>query len=156
MKTKQNKEVLKIAKTNKTILKHILSPLELCAWDKEYKAFTYKLDEIPISISATDSMRIMAISKAKLDTFTLLIFKTRSKLTSDKEHTTQHFLDSDITVHQLPSYVINRICFYHQCKTPYDVLKIGKQKLKHTKGIGNTAIKHLETLFKKHKCNHLF
>jgi hypothetical protein len=69
MKTKQNKEFLEIAKTNKTILKHILSPLELCAWDNEYKAFTYKLDEILMVISQADCMKIMAITKSKLDTF---------------------------------------------------------------------------------------
>ncbi len=89
MKTKQNAhtkaDLLAISKSDKTILKHILSPLELCAWDKEYKAFTYKLDDIPVSVSTTDSLKIMAISKAKMDAFLLLIFKMRCKLTEDKE-----------------------------------------------------------------------
>jgi hypothetical protein len=156
MKTKQNKEFLENTKTNKTILKHILSPLELCAWDNEYKAFTYQLDTISIHVSAKDSMQIMANSKAKLDTFSLLIFKTRGKLTEGKEETTKDFLDSDITTHQLPSYILNIICYRYQCKTPYDVLMLGKPKLKTSKGIGSVAIKNLETLFKKHKCNHLF
>ncbi len=93
MKTKQNAhtkaDLLAISKSDKSVLKHILSPLELCAWDKEYKAFTYKLDDISIAVSATDSMKIMAISTAKMDAFSLLIFKTRCKLTENKGQTRQ-------------------------------------------------------------------
>jgi hypothetical protein len=86
----------------------------------------------------------------------LLIFKTRSNLTSNNNSTAHQFLTSDIATYNLPNYVLNILCHRYQCKTPNDVLVVGKQKLKTSKEIGKTAIKQIETLFKKHKCNHLF
>jgi hypothetical protein len=160
MKTKQNlntkADLLLLSKSDKTVLKHILSPLELCAWDNEYKPFTYKLDNIPIKVSATDCMKFLATSKTKIDTFSLLIFKTSNQLTGGNSKAVNQFLDSDITTHQLPNYILNVLCYRYKCKTTYDVLRLGKKEISTSKGIGKTAIKYLETLFKKHKCKHFF
>jgi hypothetical protein len=160
MKTKQNviskADLLKFSNANKTVLKHILSPLELCAWDNEYKPFTYKLDGVPINVSALDSMKFLDISKAKFDTFTLILYKTSNKIVGGNSKAVQLFLDSDITTYELPAYILNRLCYRYNCKTAYDVLKLGKQKIMATKGIGKTGVKTLTQFFKSNGCEKLF
>ncbi len=139
-----------------TVLKHILSPLELKARDNQYKSFTYIFNKMSITVSLKEAEAILTVSKSKIDVFTKIIH--RSKIASQNKvvNIKRQFMESLITAHGLPITLTNKLSKTFSCKNMYDVLRSGKQQLALKRSISKIGLKKLELLINENACSHLF
>jgi hypothetical protein len=163
MKTKQVKSIvtqLSINKQshhideNRNILKGFLSPLETEAQKYYYKPFTYQIEGISYYINQKECNKLFQLYIYKINMIKRVIQDTSNALLGGNQKLNK-FLSSEISAHQLPSYLVN--CLYRKdCRQIIDVLLLGSQIHQLQCGIGKKGIETLKCLFEKHNCTHLF
>ncbi len=126
VKKQFNKQV--IAKTNYSLLSHVLSPLEIMAHTKRYKPFQYVANNTQYFISQDFCYYLQAIAKAKTELF----LKNKSKriipLNNHAPETFTSFIKTPISKHKLPQRLINQLHEQHIYKMS-QVVFIGVHKL---------------------------
>ena len=136
------------------ILKHLLSPLELEALKRRYKAFQYDINGISITITAETCKQLLIFTRNKISFFSDLmqqeILNQRNSIFIPK------FLNDPKTILSLPPYLRNIVIGRLNCYNLFDVLQIGRRQLAQTPRLGKKGLKTLDNLFKEYNCGHLF
>jgi hypothetical protein len=139
---------------NNPLLLHFLSPLELAAYQHQFKAFKFQLDGVTLEIEPHVCKELYWHSKRHATALRALIQKSKQKiLKQDPE--LKRFLHKPLKQHHLPTRIYH-ILKSNGCYRMSDVAHKGESGLKRMRGMGKIQIAHLRKLFIDKGCGDLF
>jgi hypothetical protein len=139
---------------NNPVLKHFLSPLELAAYQHQFKYFKYNLDGLILEIEPAVCKDLYYLSKRRVIALRVLLQKSKQKLLK-QDPEIKHFLHKPIKQHHLPTRIYH-ILKSNSCYNMADVAQKGEHGLKCMRGIGKTHITTILNLFMDNGCGELF
>jgi hypothetical protein len=141
-------------KHSQAILKHLLSPLELAALKRRYKAFQYTMNGASVSITVETCKQLLFFTRNKINFFSEVL--QRESYNHKMSVSIPKLLDDPKVVLSLPPHLRNILIGRLNCYNLFDVLQIGRKQLSQTRRLGKGGLKALDNLFEEHNCGHLF
>jgi hypothetical protein len=141
-------------KQSRAILKHLLSPLELEAFKRRYKAFPYNMEDASVFITAATCKQLLNVTRNKINFFSELL----QQESGDQQTLIflPKLLDDPKVILSLPPHLRNILVGRLDCHNLFDVVQIGRKQLSQTRGLGKGGLKMLDNLFTAYNCGHLF
>ncbi|MCW3084043.1 MAG: hypothetical protein JWP12_1409 [Bacteroidetes bacterium] len=158
MKSNENQQANSLFEALKNdkhqLLVHLLSPIERAAIEQKYYVFEYSLNNIKIQVSSQTCQQLKQISLIKISLFTKILDENSLFLIGE-DAKIQMFLDTPIEHHYFPTRLYHTLKGM-DCHTMLDVIKLGRGRVSHGRGMGEIGLQLIDELLEKYGCGFLF
>lgn len=142
-----------ISPQERSLIKHVLSPLELSALRHNYQPFNYKCEGNFIYLSGPACRQLLTRAKAQLSFFTNRLQVERESKGVPRK--LREVFEDPAEILSLPAYMRNCLCRL-ECYTMFKVMILGRQYFLNRKEFGKKSMQVLDGLFERHGCSKLF
>lgn len=136
------------------LLVHLLSPIERAAIDHKFYAFDYLLNTTRIQVSAQTCRQLKQLILVKIGLFTKILDENALFLIGE-DAKIQMFLDTPIEYYHFPTRLFHTLKGL-DCHTMLDVIKLGRNRVAHSRNMGEVGLRLIEELLEKYGCRFLF
>lgn len=143
----------KVSQQERSLIKHVLSPLELSALRHNYQPFNYKCHGSFIYISGPACKQLLGLAKTQLSFFTNRLQIERESKGVPRR--LREVFEDPAEILSLPAYVRNNLCRL-KCYSMLRMMILGRKYFLERKEFGKKSIQTMDDLFSRHRCSRLF